>query len=163
MATRLKARPTYDDDFYAWTQDQAKHLRAQARLRQNEPIDWQLLAEEVEDLGKSELHSCQSFTRQIIAHLVKLQFSKAVEPRAGWKSEVAAFRTDLEDKLTPSIERRLRQDLDRHYAKALRWLLPQFEQHEPEMLPMIPTSCPYTFEQIVSPDDWLPTPSIPDA
>jgi len=89
MATQLKPRPTYDEDFYAWTQDQAKHLRAQARLRKNEPIDWHLLAEEVEDLGKSELHTCQSLTRQIIAHLLKLQFSKTAEPRAGWKSEVS--------------------------------------------------------------------------
>jgi hypothetical protein len=28
MATRLKERPTYDEDFYAWTQDQARRLRA---------------------------------------------------------------------------------------------------------------------------------------
>lgn len=49
MATRLKSRPSYDDDFDAWTQDQAKHLRAQGRLRQNEPLDWKLLAEEVQD------------------------------------------------------------------------------------------------------------------
>ncbi len=69
MATRLKPRPTYDDDFYAWTQDQTKHLRAQARLRQNQPLDWQLLAEKVEDLGSSELDACPSLTDRIIAHL----------------------------------------------------------------------------------------------
>jgi len=69
----------------------------------------------------------------------------------------------LEDKLTPSIERRLRRDLDRHYAKALRRLAPQLEHHEPEMLRELPATCPYTFEQILSPEDWLPTPSGPDA
>ena len=159
MATELKPRPSYDDDFYAWTQDQAKQLRAQASLRKNEPIDWQLLAEEVEDLGKSELHTCQSLIRQIIVHLLKLQFSKAADPRAGWQSEVATFRIHLEDKLTPSIERRLRHDLDRQYGKALRLLAPQLEQHEPEMLQKLPRTCPYTVAQILSPDDWLPEPA----
>jgi len=158
VTAEVKDRPTYEEDFYAWTRDQAKHLRAQSRLRKNEPLDWMKLAEEVEDLGKSELHTCQSLTRQIIAHLLKLQFSKAADPRAGWKSEVATFRIHLEDKLTPSIERRLRRDLDRHYAKALRLLAPQLEQHEPEMLQKLPRNCPYTFAQILSPDDWLPTP-----
>ena len=51
MATRLKTRPTYEDDFYAWTRDLAKHLRAQARPGENDPLDWQLFAEAVEDLG----------------------------------------------------------------------------------------------------------------
>jgi hypothetical protein len=39
VTTEVKDRPSYDDDFYAWTRDQAEHLRAQARLRKNEPID----------------------------------------------------------------------------------------------------------------------------
>ena len=163
MATQLKPRPTYDDDFYAWTQDQAKHLRAQVRQRRNEPIDWQLLAEEVEDLGKSELHTCESLTQQIIAHLLKLQFSRASDPRAGWESEIATFRIDLEQKLTPSIRRRITDELDGQYARALRRLKAQVARHEPEMLDHLPATCPYTFEQILSPDDWLPSPDIPDA
>jgi hypothetical protein len=156
VTVEVKDRPHYDEDFYAWTRDQAKHLRAQARLRQNEPLDWQELAEEVEDLGRSELHACQSLTQQIIAYLLKLQFSTAADPRAGWESEIAAFRIDLEEKLTPSIERRIARDLDRHYARALRRLKPLLVRHEPEMLDRLPASCPYTFAQILSPDDWLP-------
>ncbi len=162
MTAEVKDRPTYDEDFYAWTQDQAKQLRAQARVRKNEPLDWRLLAEEVEDLGKSELHTCESLTQQIIAHLLKLQFSRALDPRAGWESEVAAFRIDLEQKLTPSIERRITRDLDRHYVKALRRLKPQVVRHEPEMLDHLPASCPYSFAQIVGPDDWLPEPGALD-
>ena len=163
MATRLKPRPTYDEDFYAWTQDQAKHLRAQTRLRKNEPIDWQLLAEEVEDLGKSELHTCQSLTQQIIAHLLKLQYSRASDPRAGRESEIATFRIDLEQKLTPSIRQRIIHDLDRQYARARRRLKAQVARDEPELLDHLPTTCPYTFAQILSPDDWLPEPGTPDA
>ncbi len=163
MSAEVKNRPTYEEDFYAWTQDQAKHLRAQARLRQNEPLDWNLLAEEVEDLGKSELHTCQSLTQQIIAHLLKLQYSRATDPRAGWESEIATFRIDLEQKLTPSIRQRIIRDLDRQYARARRRLKAQVSRHEPELLDHLPATCPYTFAQILSPDDWLPTPSSRDA
>lgn len=161
MATRLKERPTYDEDFYAWTQDQARRLRAQDRLRRNESLDWKLLAEEVEDLGKSELHACQSLTVQIIAHLLKLQFSAAVEPRAGWEREITAFRLDLERKLTPSIRRKIENDLTRHHTDAKRLLLPEFRRYEPSRLDLLPTDCPYSFAQILGADDWFPSPHSP--
>ena len=44
--------PRYDDDFYAWTQFQAQVLRS-LRTRDNR-FDREHLAEEIEDLGKSE-------------------------------------------------------------------------------------------------------------
>jgi hypothetical protein len=44
----------YETDFYAWTQAQAKELRRFARTRPNLPLDLEHLAEEVQDLGKSE-------------------------------------------------------------------------------------------------------------
>ena len=157
MATELKPRPTYDEDFYAWTQHQAKQLRAQARLRQNEPLDWKLLAEEVEDLGRSELHTCQSLTDQIIAHLIKLEFSKATEPRLGWEQEVAAFRIGLRRHLTPTIRRKIMNGLGEHYANAIELVTPGFQAHESERLALLPDSCPYTFEQIQGADRWLPT------
>lgn len=44
----------YQEDFYAWTQEQAAALRAEAALRSNAPVDWENLAEEVESMGESE-------------------------------------------------------------------------------------------------------------
>ena len=158
MATELKPRPSYDDDFYAWTQDQAKQLRAQGRLRKNEPLDWKLLAEEVQDLGKSELHTCQSLTDQILAHLLKLEFSKASEPRVGWAQEVAAFRIRLRRHLTPTIRRKIKSALGEHYGNAMELVILGFQVHEPERLALLPETCPYTFEQIQGSDRWLPTP-----
>jgi hypothetical protein len=49
MATRLKTRPTYEEDFYAWARAQARHLRDQARPGKYAPLDWQLLAEATSD------------------------------------------------------------------------------------------------------------------
>lgn len=153
MATRLKEQPTYDEDFYAWTQDQARRLRAQARLRQNEPLDWQELAEEVEDLGRSELHTCESLTERIILHLLLLDMSRATDPRAGWEEEITAFRVGLERKLTPSIQRKLVRNLDRHYQTACRLLKARLHRHEPDTKPEPPAGCPYTFQHILGDDD----------
>ena len=50
----MTARPPavlYDDDFYAWTQAQARELRRFARSRPNLPLDLAHIAEETADLG----------------------------------------------------------------------------------------------------------------
>jgi len=50
------ARPKqlYEADFYAWTQEQARELRRLARTRPDVPLDLAHIAEEIQDLGKSE-------------------------------------------------------------------------------------------------------------
>jgi hypothetical protein len=152
LTAELKPRPSYDDDYYALTQNQAKQLRAQGRLRQNEPLDWKLLAEEVQDLGRSELHTCQSLTDQIIAHLLKLEFSMATEPRSSREEEVAACRIGLRRHLTPTIKRKIMSALGQHYANAMELVTPSFHADEPERLALLPETCPYRFDQIQGSD-----------
>ena len=55
--------PDYEDDFYAWTQHQAEVLRTM-RTPDNR-FDREHLAEEIEDLGKSERDAVRS---QVRAH-----------------------------------------------------------------------------------------------
>ncbi|HTT81498.1 MAG TPA: DUF29 family protein [Stellaceae bacterium] len=50
--------PNYDDDFYAWTQYQAEVLRGLPTS--DNRYDREHVAEEIEDLGKSELHTVES-------------------------------------------------------------------------------------------------------
>jgi hypothetical protein len=76
MATK-QAEP-YDEDFYAWTQAQAKALRT--HFRGDNRLDVEHLAEEVEDLGSSELQAIESFVEQIIAQLLKLDFPGRMRP-----------------------------------------------------------------------------------
>ena len=49
----MASRPEqlYEEDFYAWTRDQAGALRRLAEQRWNGPLDLAHLAEEVEELG----------------------------------------------------------------------------------------------------------------
>src|ERR1700743_3278152 len=85
--------PDYDDDFYAWTQHQAAVLR-EMPVTDNR-FDREHVAEEIEDLGKSDLNALRSQVRRIILHLLKLQFSPAQEPRYGWMASIADARVEI--------------------------------------------------------------------
>ncbi len=143
----------YDDDFYAWTQEQAKLLR---RVRPGDNrLDIELIAEEIEDLGKSELHACQSLCEHIIEHLLKLEYSRLDEPARHWRQEIVEWRLQLERKLTRAITAKL--DLQERYRYALR-LLRAFEDEAPGLMTRIPAECPYSLDQIVGSggEDWFP-------
>jgi hypothetical protein len=62
--------PRYEDDFFAWTQYQATVLRS-LHVTDNR-FDRDHVAEEIEDLGKSERDTVRSQVRRIIEHLLKL-------------------------------------------------------------------------------------------
>jgi hypothetical protein len=150
----LLDRPTYEEDFHAWALDQARRLRAMGKLRANEPLDWDLLAEEIEDLGKSERFACESFVEQIIAHLLKLEHSVDPSPRGHWRTEIAAARVNLMKKVTPTIRRHLERTLEERYADARRLLEGGLGSGRPKAWAGVPTKCPYSYEQIA--DDWWP-------
>lgn len=144
MAT--KPADLYDEDFYAWTQEQAKALRT--HFRGDNRLDVEHLAEEVEDLGKSELHAVESFVEQIIAHLLKLDYSGQDSPRAHWRAEVLNFRKSAERKLTPSIRRRVQRKLDVLYRNGRQMAAAGTLVHEPDLLRRLPKTCPYDWDAI---------------
>ena len=63
----------YDADFYAWTQQQAELLRRLPTV--GNELDPQRIAEEIEDLGRSELRAAQSLCEHIIEHFLKLEYA----------------------------------------------------------------------------------------
>src|SRR5262249_35241746 len=60
----------YEEDFYAWTQQQAGLLR-RLPVISNE-LDVEHIAEEIEDLGRGDLRTAQSLCEQIVEHFSKL-------------------------------------------------------------------------------------------
>ena len=99
MAT--KPQQLYEKDFYAWARDQAAALRRLADQRWNGPLDLLHLAEAVEDLGMQARNAVRSQLERAIEHLLKLEHSPAVDPRAGWMNSVADARARTEDAMTP--------------------------------------------------------------
>ena len=78
--------PRYEDDFYAWTRHQAEVLRTMP-VSDNR-FDREHVAEEIEDLGKSERDAVRSQIRRVIEHLLKLAYSRAERPRFDWMHSV---------------------------------------------------------------------------
>lgn len=144
----------YEDDFYAWTQEQAELLRRGPAGANR--LDYDLIAEEIEDLGRSELSAAQSPCEPIIEHFLKLEYSGLAEPAGHWRREIVEWRTQLDNKLTRSIIAKL--DLPDRYRAALRLL--RLEPDVSGLLGRVPAECPYSLDQILSDgdEDWFPSP-----
>ena len=149
--------PRYDDDFYAWTQYQADVLRSM-RTRDNR-LDREHLAEEIEDLGKSERHTVESQITRIIEHFLKIAYSPADRPRYGWMASVADARRVLRQKLTSTLRHHAEGVLVELYAdgrEAAELGLREYGEHGAAVV--LPSTCPYTLDQVLS-RTWYPEPS----
>jgi hypothetical protein len=146
------AEPTlYDDDFYAWTQEQASLLRRLPTVSNR--LDGELIAEEIEDLGRSEVRTAQSLCEHIIEHLLKIEYSGLGDPSRHWRSEIVEWRLQLEKILTRSIVAKL--GLPDRYRSALRLLGGQAPI--PALMNRVPSECPYSLDQIIGiGEDWFP-------
>ena len=155
MATRTKPAPApadaYEQDFYAWAQTQAELLRA-GRF---DELDLANLIEEVAELGGSLHRKVRNRALTIMVHLLKLQHSLSSAPRLGWRETVRAQRSRLLDELTPTLRRRLTDELPELYARARHDAEGSLRDHgEPGAAAALPEVCPYTLDQIMG--DWLP-------
>jgi Domain of unknown function DUF29 len=150
----------YEEDFYAWTQQQAELLRRLPPL--GNELDLEHIAEEIEDLGRSDLRATQSLCEHIIEHLLKLEYSGLEDPADHWRDEIVEWRLQLEKIVTHSIVAKL--DLPGCYRTALR-LVRRLERDVPGLMSRLPAECPYTFEQIVgaSGEDWFPSSRVTHA
>jgi Domain of unknown function DUF29 len=146
--------PSYDDDFYAWTQYQAEVLRSMPC--EDNRFDRENVAEEIEDLGRNTREAVRSQVRRILVHLLKLAYSPAGDPRRGWRGSIIDARTELADRLSPTLRQDLSANLGRIYAAARKRVASDLQDYgEQEAAALLPTICPYTLDQILE-DDWYP-------
>ena len=122
----------YDEDFLAWSRQQAQALRAEMRHGSNRRLDWENLAEEIEDLGKSVRRELQSQIRRIVRHLLKLEHSPATEPRRGWTESIVDARAEIEDLLeaSPSLKAGLDGDIERQTQRGIELALRDLGRYE---------------------------------
>lgn len=88
----------YDTDVLLWSAHQATLLRRRAagELVNDAELDWFNIAEEIESLGKSVARELVSRISNILVHLIKLEVSPAMEPRAGWRNTIREQRDEIE-------------------------------------------------------------------
>ena len=146
--------PRYGDDFYAWTQYQAAVLRTMRRA--DNRLDREHVAEEIEDLGKSARNAVRSQVVRIIEHLLKLEYSPAVDPRSDWEASVIEARQALADSISATLQRDAQEVLPLLYARARQLANVRLRKFaENEAAARLPAECPYTLDQIGA-DDWYP-------
>ena len=83
----------YDHDFNLWVEEMAIALRN----RDIKAMDWNNLLEEIEDMGKSEKRSLESYLERLVEHILKLKYWHAEKERnyKHWQVEVVNFRNRI--------------------------------------------------------------------
>ena len=148
--------PTYSGDFYAWALHQAALLRQIRQWQPHVPLDIEHLIEEVEDLASNSRAAVRSQVRRLFEHFLKLEFSPATVPRRQWEESVHNARVELDERLTATLEQAIQGELPEIYEKARRYTARDLRRYgEVNAAERIPTSRPYTWEQLRD-EDWYP-------
>ena len=131
----------YEQDFYAWTQEQTQLLRT----GQWQLIDIQNLAEEIEDMGRAEKRELESRLEVLLMHLLKWQFQPSLRSRS-WQLTIKEQRLRLQRHLkqNPSLKSAI-PDL---FADVYRLAVVSAERET--SLDIFPDVCPYDFEQVMT-------------
>jgi hypothetical protein len=104
-----EASNLYEADGVAWAEQQAAALRARGAGRNQ--LDYENLAEEIDDVGRNITRACESYIAVILEHLLKLQFAPSAYDENGWRRSIRAARFSLRRELTPTLRARLPGEL----------------------------------------------------
>ena len=132
----------HDQDFYAWTQQQAGLIRA-GRVSE---LDLEHLLEEVESMGASERSQLQSRLKVLIGHLLKWQCQPAFRSRS-WTATIKEQRLSVMELLddNPSLRTVLEERIRKAYPQGVLLAVKETDIDERTF----PASCPYTAEQVL--------------
>lgn len=145
----------YETDFLLWTREQSARLRAFGEAGSSSALDREHLADEVEDMGRSQSRELASRVRRIIEHLLKRQHSPPAHPRADWSVTIGNHRAEIARLLEASPSpRRTVPSIIQAETETARHLATLGMMDYGESLP---TNTPaYTTEQVLA--DWFPAP-----
>lgn len=139
---------TYDTDIIAWADEQAWLVRN----KRFDLIDIEHIAEEIEDVGKSEQRELANRMAVLIAHLLKWQF----EPErrgASWERTIREQRKSLgfHLKKVPSLRSKLSDSewLESVWADAVTIAIKETGSED------FPEACPWAIDNILS-QNWFP-------
>ena len=152
--TGRSATTSYDKDVILWSEEQARLLRA-GRFAE---LDIEHLADEIEDVGKSEKRELASRMAVLLAHLLKWRS----QPEIRGKSRRATIvvqrkRVALALKETPSLKSVMR---NRDWQEGV-WLdaIAQAQKETGLAAEDWPERCPWTMDQAADQDFWPETDS----
>ena len=150
-SSTLDPRSLYERDFAAWTEAQARAMRA----RDAAAIDWANVIEEIESLGRFEKRSLASALRVLLEHRIKLDHGRNLDPARGWRVTIADQQDEIADILAdnPSLHPLVPTLIDREWPRARRKALDSFAEYEPDRLASyrasLPATCPYSVDDVL--------------
>jgi hypothetical protein len=140
-------RQLYDQDFYAWANEQAGLLRS-GRLSE---ADIEHIAEEIESMGRSEKRELVNRLRILLLHLIKWQFQPN-RRGASWEGSIINTRDELEDLLhdNPSLKSQTAEAVISAYRRAVVDAVAETGLKKISF----PSTCPWDYNQITDVDFW---------
>jgi hypothetical protein len=140
----------YQEDYSLWIEQTTQQLREQNA----DSLDWQHLAEEIEDLGKELKHKVDSYLKQLLIHLLLYQYWTEEKERCGigWRIEINNFRDELEWLFeSKSLYNYFLTRIDLIYIKARRQVIVKTQLNEQTF----PRICPFSVEQILTDESFF--------
>jgi len=137
-----------DDDFQAWLVDQASALHA----RQHHSLDWDALAEELEDMAAADKRELRKRLRNLLFHLLKWQYQSGRRTNS-WRRTINNERDEIDDllKYSPSLITELELSFAEMYERARRDTSDLLRGAAKTTLP---EASPWTLETVRDPDFW---------
>lgn len=137
----------YDQDFNAWTEQQADLLRAGRWA----DLDVQHLIDEIESMGRSERKELVNRLVILMLHLLKWRYQPALRGNS-WRLSIKEQRIRLSSHLddNPSLKAYLDEAIVRAYQLAV------IEAEKQTGLPAatFPAQCPFTFADMADEQFW---------
>ena len=141
---------SYETDIVAWANEQATFIRA-GRFDQ---LDLTHIAEEIEDVGKTEQRELANRMVLLLAHLLKWQYQPD-RRGASWEKTIKAQRKEIAYSLdeSPSLKPKLDEVrwIDVVWARAVAQAVNETE------LDCFPETCPWSIPDEVLSEAWFPS------
>ena len=149
ILAKTDLKKLYEIDEHLWLEETIKVLKAN-RL---DELDLDNLIEELQSLGKRDKNKVESLLRQVIIHLLLLQYwTQEYNCNAQhWRGEIATFRVQLNRLLTTNLKNYLLDNLEDIYQDAVFIV----SQKTGFNLNIFPNNCTYSLEQLLD-KNWLP-------
>jgi len=149
-ATVDRLTSLYERDYYGWIERNVYAIR-EGRIQE---VDWANVAEELEDMGKSEKRALRSQLARLIAHFLKWAYQPQRRPtnQNSWRASIKRARESIHEILdeSPSLSSQLPQMVPAGYRDALAQVLG--ETGLPEQT--FPAACPWNLQQMMAEDFW---------
>ena len=137
----------YDQDFFAWANEQARLLRA-GKLSE---ADIGHIAEEIESMGRSEKRELVNRLSVLLMHLLKWRFQPSARGTS-WRLTIEEQRDRLADHLLDNPS--LKATLDASIASGYKLAILGAARETGLDRAAFPAACPWSFEQLMDQDFW---------